>query len=231
MPRALYPKKSVVVTRTHTIPTDLQMKAHLLCPKCEARFSENGESEVLRWLAPKSRKRFPLLDRIKIAIPRHIGPSFVGFSGFDIGVDSDKFAYFVLSILWRSAVHRWPKPDGTITSPIDLHAHEEPIRTFLVGQGPFPSDITVVVTVCTDRLSREIFYTPSEVSGNPHKSYGLAARGVYFRALMGADVPLEMRQICCSSSMKWIFARNCEGKILEAYAGLKGIDFASADSA
>jgi hypothetical protein len=78
---------------------------------------------------------------------------------------------------------------GRTTSPIYLEAYEEPIRTFLLGQSPFPADITVV-TVCTDALSREIFSTPSETQGNPQKSYGLVTRGVEFRVVMGTDVPL-----------------------------------------
>ena len=220
MPKALYPKQSVVVTRKITMPTDVQMKAYLLCGKCEKRFNENGEDEVLRWLAPKSKKTFPLLDRLMVSRPRQNGQSFLGFSGPDVGVDSDKFAYFALSILWRAAVRRWLMPDGRHTSPIYLEAYEEPIRKFLLGQRPFPTTTTVVVTVCTDALSREIFSTPSETRGNPHKSYGLVARGVEFRVVMGTDVPIAIRQICCSSPMKWIFARNCEGKILQGYASI-----------
>jgi hypothetical protein len=201
IPKALYPKKqAVVVTRKITMPTDAQMKAYLLCGQCEARFNQNGENEVLRWLAPKSSKTFPLLDRLKVALPRHSGPSFVGFSGPDIGVDSDKFAYFLLSVLWRAAVRQWLMPDGTTTSPIYLEAYEEPVRTFLLGQSPFPANVTVILTVCTDSVSRELFYTPSEVRGNPHKAYGLLTRGVNFRVIMGSEVPASMRQICCSSS-------------------------------
>jgi hypothetical protein len=61
MPAALYPTKrqkakSKFATRdvVHTEPTP-EIKNYLLCRECESRFSENGESDVLRWVSAKAK--------------------------------------------------------------------------------------------------------------------------------------------------------------------------------
>jgi hypothetical protein len=72
MPRALYApgKKGIqYATRSQSGQNPEHIKAHLLCFDCEQRFDHLGESEVLRWLAPKARKTFPLHDRLRVALP------------------------------------------------------------------------------------------------------------------------------------------------------------------
>ena len=59
----------------------------------------------------------------------------------------DKLAYFGLSILWRSGVHMWNTAFGEKSNRMDLEDFEEPIRLFLHGDGPFPADVAVQVTV------------------------------------------------------------------------------------
>lgn len=52
-----------------------EFKAPLLCEQCERRFSENGESEVLKHIAPKLvLKGMPLAGRMKIAWARDSDP-------------------------------------------------------------------------------------------------------------------------------------------------------------
>src|SRR5258708_5086234 len=120
MPKALYPKNPVLVTERTSLPTLEQMKEYLLCRPCDNRFNDKGESEVVRWLAPKTRKRFPLLEKMKVALCRFSGPRFSGYSGTDIGVNTDHFAHFALSILWRAGVREWIMPTGDRTRRIDL---------------------------------------------------------------------------------------------------------------
>src|SRR5581483_1464834 len=98
-------------------------KEHLLCRDCETKFTRNGESEVLKWLAPKA-KNFPLAERLKLALPRQQFPDVSRFAAYDVGLDAAKFAYFAVSVIWRAAVHAWTLPDGTKISPLDLRPHE-----------------------------------------------------------------------------------------------------------
>jgi hypothetical protein len=104
MPAALYPrgKKLEFLSPSGVGLLKVQMKAHLLCRACETRFDQNGESEVLRHLAPKVTKRFPLHERLRLALPREEYPDFSRFAGYDVGLNMDKFAYFALSVVWRA---------------------------------------------------------------------------------------------------------------------------------
>src|SRR5437879_1175737 len=120
IPAALYPKgqKLEYGTGTGTGVVVEHMKAPLLCLDCEKRFDQNGESEVLRHIAPKSVKRFPLHEKLRLALPREADASISRFAGYDIGLDMDKFAFFTLSVVWRGAVHQWVFPDGNFAPPI-----------------------------------------------------------------------------------------------------------------
>jgi hypothetical protein len=84
-----------------------EAKAYLLCAECEGRFNNNGESEVLRWIAPKATRDFPILDLLRKSSPWVHDNVHARFSGRDIGLDTDAFAYFALSIVWRAAAARW----------------------------------------------------------------------------------------------------------------------------
>lgn len=56
MPRALYSsgkKRMEFATRSGSGFDPVELKAHLLCFDCEQRLGQNGESEVLRHVAPK----------------------------------------------------------------------------------------------------------------------------------------------------------------------------------
>lgn len=75
------------------------VKNYLLCHECETRFSQNGESEVLKWLAPKA-KRFPLSERLKVALPREQHPDVTRYAASDFRRDAERFAYFALSVVW-----------------------------------------------------------------------------------------------------------------------------------
>jgi IS5 family transposase len=71
MPAAMYPgnRTLVLATRETTITdpgSDDQVKDHLLCGECEQLFNRNGESEVLRWMAPKAKPgNSPLQQKVQ----------------------------------------------------------------------------------------------------------------------------------------------------------------------
>jgi|SRR5215469_3115467 len=153
MPAALYPKhrKPSFATTSGTGAFDSkekQIKAHLLCFDCEQRFDQNGESEVLYWVNPKG--NFRPGDRLKVSLPRDYDPkdpdqSISRYSGDDIGVDMNKFAYFAISLLWRGAVHDWVMPDGVVRPHDALGGFVEPMRLYLLGQALLPPYTSVIV--------------------------------------------------------------------------------------
>jgi hypothetical protein len=222
MPSALYApgKKGIqFATRSQSGQNPQHMKAHLLCSDCEQRFNRLGESEVLRWLAPKARKQFPLHDRLRVALPcGEIPPQSVynstdvGYSvynGNDVGLDTEKFAYFTLSVAWRRSIHEWINFDGTPLPPMNLGAFGEDMRKFLLGETGFPPDTAIMIIVCSDAHSREFWTSPSGDVVCNCLGIEFLARGVYFRALMGYQLPPNARQISCARPHGRILRGHC----------------------
>jgi hypothetical protein len=221
IPRAFYPSNVVFTNKNISGHFVSQMKQYLLCADCEDRFNKGGESAVLKWIAP-NKTRFPLLERLKVALPV-VGSVTKGvFSGPAIDIDTAKFAYFMLSILWRAAVADWVLPDGVTAERIDLGAYEDPIKMFLAGKGPFPPHVVVIVTVCDDPFSRGWFVRPKATKTPAgFRGYEFTAGGVYFHVLLGKLIPQAMRRMCCwSSSDKYIFRRSCADKTVPTYTNL-----------
>jgi hypothetical protein len=219
LPKGLYPEEAVIVTPEIALTMDKQIAAPLLCDDCEQRFNKYGE----RWVVghASTAKGFPLLDRLKLAIPIQSSARFQfhAFSCAQTGIDSDQLAYFVLSVLWRASVKTWTLLGQSINAP--LAEFEEPVRAYLAGESGFPADTVVHVTVCTDSASQGSFYPPCRVPENPYRTYALLTQGVYFRVLMGKDVPPDVRQLCCvTGPQKLIFMASREDKTLHAFGRL-----------
>jgi hypothetical protein len=188
----------VILTRKRVVQSSRQITTYLLCRECEQRFSKNGE-EWMTGQVLDGKKDFPLLDRLKEGAPFRVGAAYEAYSGTAVGVDTEKLAYFGLSVLWRASVAKW-WISSTETTAIDLGEHQEPIRRFLLGETGFPHDVLAIATVCTDFDSQGCFYPPCAVPQNPFRAYSLLTLGVSFRFFMGADVPPEFRAFCCVHS-------------------------------
>jgi hypothetical protein len=144
-------------TQTEARLTKEQLKEYLLCVDCEQRFADNGETHVLNAIAGKSTKRFPLADRMRVAYPRDFDPTASRFWADDFNLDVEKLAYFALSVVWRGTVHQWTKFDGGLTELLPLAPFEESMQSYLLGKTTFPTNACVIVIVCSDQASREIF--------------------------------------------------------------------------
>ena len=224
MPKALYAtrrQKSATVVRTVVLSGETShLKDYLLCRDCETRFEQNGESEALKWLAPKA-KRFPLGERLKDALPRETFPEMSRYAACEIGLDAAKFAYFALSVVWRGAVHGWDLPDGTRTTPLDLGPHQETIRRFLSGEGAFPHDIaSVIVLVCSDPEARSLWIIPCQDEEAGCENYRFIARGVLFRVLLGTSIPDFLREASCVSPRQPIVYGDCARRIRQDFPDL-----------
>jgi hypothetical protein len=205
MPRALYAhgkRKITYASRVRSGENPQEIKGHLLCFDCEQRFDSLGEKEVLKWLAPKNPKAFPLHDRLRVACPCDKSPPdyppLQVFKCADIGVDAEKFVYFTLSVIWRRAVHDWPGFDNELLPRWNLGTFGEQLRTFLAGESLFPPDTAVMVVACSDSYSREIFWAPTQNVLFNCLAFEFLARGVYFRALMGKHLPHDAHYLSCT---------------------------------
>ena len=146
-------------------------------------FDQCGKAEVLRHIAPKSTKPFPVHEKLRLALPRDADVSIARFSGSDVGADMDRFAYFALSMVWRGAVQQWVFPDGNIVPEILLGDFEEGMRSYLLAKTPLPLNTAVIVIVCSDKESRKVWVTPSTHVEAMCLNFRFLARGVFFRVL------------------------------------------------
>jgi hypothetical protein len=123
MPAAMYPGNRALVLATHETTTtdpgrDDQVKDHLLCGECDQLFNRNGESEVLRWMAPKAKPgNSPLQRKVQGEQPEwwHPNENLALHTAESLGMNTEAFAYFAMSLVWRAAVYAWPLPGGRRT--------------------------------------------------------------------------------------------------------------------
>jgi hypothetical protein len=218
MPAALYPKgrKLEYATRVSTGPlqNENQIKDPLLCFDCEQRFDQNGESEVLHWINPKG-KRSLLSERLDVALPRDSHPTMPRYSGADLGVDMDKFAYFAISMVWRGAVHDWVMFDGTIRPRTELGAFLEPMRLYLMGKAPLPPDTSVIVIVTNDEESRKVWTMPSLDVEAACLNFRFLTFGMLFRVMMGRHIWEYFRHQSCVSPRKCLFYGSAKHRMPE----------------
>lgn len=87
-----------------------QITSPLLCRDCEQRLKQRGESEVIRHIAPKAvKKLFPLHDHLGAQKTKENFRELKRYDEHAVGLDTDKFANFRLSLVGRGAVHGLPK--------------------------------------------------------------------------------------------------------------------------
>jgi hypothetical protein len=209
----------VAIERKITASTSRQVRDYLLCAECEDLFNKKGEHWVLGQVW--NGKTFPLRDRLKLALHMYEIPIVTVFSGSSLGIDTDRLAYFALSVIWRAGAHTWSLAFGGRTRRLNLGGSEDSIRKYLLGETDFPNDVAVIVHVCTDYPSTGSFYTPSEsrAETNPAlKRFGFQALGLNFMVFVGT-IPPTVRQFCCvRSSPKVIFQRDCSEKTEQTFA-------------
>lgn len=129
----------------------------------------------------------------------------------------DMFAYFALSVVWRST-HAWPTQDGYDTKPLSLGQFREPVREFLVGATVgFPRDVAVLVIVCNDQTSRQSWFLPTQTDDVRFHDIKFLAFGVTFRVVLGKSIPAILRADSCHEVGKRIHVGNCRLKTVEAF--------------
>lgn len=213
----------VVMTRTVSMTTSKQLRTPLLCADCEDRFNKNGEKYVLYWLNPRRAAKvdFPLLERLKLALTTEESHSLNVYAADRVGIDTAKFGYFALSVLWRAAVQQWVMPDGQLTQRVELGELEESLRRFLLSEVSLPSQFALVVTVCTDEASRQVFFPPAPHKAAPWQSYGFLVGGVHFIVFVGETLPSDLRNRCCVTGARHpIFLRDCRRDTFQVFSRL-----------
>lgn len=221
VPAALYPKniKLEYLSRggVRTVVADNEIKMPLLCFECEQRFSAQGESEVLRHIAGKiANKPSPLLAKLSPLTVREEDETLKSYCGAEAGLKMDMFAYFALSMAWRSTFS-WPVEGEEDTKPLTLGLYREPVRRFLAGEAQeFPRDTAVTVILCTDTLSREAWFLPAQTDDIWFHDLRFLAFGVMFRVSLGKEIPDVLRRDSCHADGKRIHVGDATSKTRQA---------------
>jgi hypothetical protein len=176
------------------LPTDRQIKTFLLCSDCEDILSNGGET----WVCPKLAwvdRRFELFDLLYTGGGyRADGEKEILFFAADNSeIDIEKIAHFALGIFWKASIHSWK---GGLTEPmIDLDGHEEEIRLWLRGEGPFPKDVTMSVGVSRPERAQLTIGQPVEIPMHGlrriWRRYQLSLVGTMFSINVGKSIPIE----------------------------------------
>jgi hypothetical protein len=210
----------IVMSPNLIVGTSHQIRDYAFCAKCEHMFNVNGENYALSMVFQGEGKQFPLLEALKLA---KVIPS-VGvqtFSGAEVGIDTDKLAHFALGMLWKAGTKEWRTIAGQTTS-VKVPTHMETMRRYLLGEIPFPDDITVVITACFDRASQYQTFSPTSQSNGLHNKFQFLVLGVYFRIQLGVPPGSSMRLICCvHSKERRIHVENCEPYSLESFCSIQ----------
>jgi len=181
------------------MPTDRQIKSYLLCSDCEDVLSKGGET----WVCPKLawvNRSFRLYDLLKEAGGYVVDAESEGlfWAANNPAINVEKIAHFAMGIFWKAGVHSWKRGDSA--PMIDLGGHEEEIRLWLRGKGPFPNDVTLNFGVSSLRRAQLMIGQPVEVPirsvGRTWRHYRLHLVGAMFSINVGETISMDERMIC-----------------------------------
>jgi hypothetical protein len=200
--------KSAFIGSGESVHTTRQVKKHLLCDDCEDRFNARGEN----WVHANSLTAggsFLIRDALQRANPlgwaevngengiEHIAT----YSGINTpGIEIDKLIYFAVSVFWRAAATDWDVCGRTLHR-LPLGPYEGTLRDFLMDEGPFPEDATLVIFVASEEkpLRGACFPIGSKAEGKYFK-YNFHIPGLGFALSLGKLIPQAIREMCAVRS-------------------------------
>jgi len=108
--------------------------------------------------------------------------------------DISKLIYFGLSVFWRGAIHEWLTTNGLKAPEVALCAYEEPIRKFLMGEGPQPQDVVLTADIWLATRVLQAAYPPAPSHLVECQCYWFYVPGIIFRLYFGQRVPATVRK-------------------------------------
>ena len=178
--------KPVMVTRETSVLTNAQMHAHLLCPRCEGVF---GDLEHYAFpLLAQGDGSFPWLAQVRPAQRPEVGDS--------SALDVDRLSRFAVSLFWRLHVFRERK--------VALGPYEPQFRAYLMGEAPFPTNASLVVSLLdparssvNTRVDRSFCTFNSTRVGGYHL-HRFVILGVDMGLFVGQALPKRMADVSLS---------------------------------
>lgn len=175
-----------------------QITDHGLCGNCEQRFAKIGEDYVMKMVNRKD--GFRMMELIRSNPMRRTEGEYMVYRATDMGIDTDRLAYFALSVIWRGA-HVWRTLEGRATGGLQLEHHRERLRRFLLGSDPYPLGVVVKISAALDDASRNVVIFPYFNPDQPDATvFTFVTRGIWFDVAVGDSLRAYMYGNCCVSS-------------------------------
>jgi hypothetical protein len=167
-----------------------QAKDYLLCEPCEQLFTKRGEDWVLAncYRAKDDFKIREALYRHKPAVSDSGGTALYQ-ANLIPEIDVDRLIYFGVSIFWRAGAHTWKH--GKDEVHIQLGSYLEPLRLFLLDQGPFPEQMALSLRAFAMDTIGLSAYDPGSVPRAGCHLHAFSIPGLVFSLLVGRRVSAE----------------------------------------
>jgi hypothetical protein len=203
----------VIVTPTQITQRSGQVKALLLCPCCEDRFSKRGEKWTLENY-PQMDGRFPVQNALSRATPIKEKGGDKYYKGDSVqGITLSKLAYFAVSVFWRAGAYQWNLIDQT--HRLSLGPYENALRLYLLDQGPFPERAALHILVSPVQNHRDGILFPSTYRERPFHCHGFSIPGITFTISLGNISNLEKEE-CAIHSDTILATKKADDLVAEA---------------
>jgi hypothetical protein len=171
-----------------------QIHDYVLCFDCEQLLNTGGEQWVLERLAVGYAS--PLYYALQGLEPIYREPgldvfSTIGNPEFDV----EKIVHFALGVFYKAAVHHW-RVDKNRKRKLEFGPHEEPLRLFALGQGPFPAFCALTFCLLPPTNSPKRIYSPMQWMRGDCRTYSFSVVGLEFWLSLGKRIPEEFRNLC-----------------------------------
>lgn len=138
---------------------------------------------------------FPLHEVLKRYPPDVADADAASFAGArNADIHCEKLAHFAMGIFWKAAVHSWRR--ATTEPIIQLGPYREAVRTFLLGESPFPSEMALTVGVLPAPTKLTIFQLPEREGETRWHNFSFYIPGIKFVLAAGRSVTQEMGDAC-----------------------------------
>jgi hypothetical protein len=208
IPKSVYPLCAapgldpVMIRHDVILPTQRQIHWHLLCAECEDILNKGGEGWAVPLLAEQM-GRFPLFDLLEPKGLFASDPELSVYHGAKLpAFKTEKLVHLAMGIFFKAGVHSFQK---TVHKPlISLGVIHAPTRRFVLGDGPFPRETVLMLSLTPSPVKYACFTVPMQTRNEHAKQYFFYLPGLRFTLVTGPRVK-EASMVCLYSTTEKVF--------------------------
>ena len=198
--------------------SDRQIHTPLLCFDCEDILNKGGEAWLMPLLAEYDGK-FPLHEMVTRLAPEITDGDADCYAAVrNSAIECEKLTHFAMGIFWKAAVHSWRRAK---TEPvIELGAHREPVRTFLLGESVFPSHMALTVGILPAPTKLASFELPAREGQTDWHEFSFYIPGIKFVLAVGKSISPDVTNSCFTGNRgRPILVMNFSGPMYQRIRG------------